>query len=191
VLSMIGVYAISGSGSSKPSSVGTVPVVVASQLIPSRTVFGSVTDAASWMKVENVPKNILPPQYFASVQAFAAQELKSGKVFNGQTLLPNEEVVSAQFTRLGSRPNYTGALELPKDDVAVSLEASLVNEAGGAITPGDYVDLVASYLPSGGGSGGGNDTFKGASSVPTQTQMVLQNLKVIAVGPFVPGSTET
>jgi Flp pilus assembly protein CpaB len=129
--------------------------------------------------------NSLPPVYYTSAKAFVTAVLAGNKVANSQTLLMNEVLLSTQFTPLGSRNTYTGALTLPKNDVAVSLQASIENESGGAITPGDYVDIVASFVP------GGSETLPAGFTPPTQTGFVLQNVKVIAVGPFVPGSQTT
>src|SRR5579862_2065774 len=97
ILSMIGVYAIS-SGSSKNAGNGTTPILVASRVIPSRTVFASASDVAQWMTTVNVPVSSAPPQYFTSVQAFVKTELATGKVYNSVTLIPKEEALSSMFT---------------------------------------------------------------------------------------------
>jgi Flp pilus assembly protein CpaB len=182
VLSMIGVFAISNGSSKTAQPVGNTPVLVASKLIPRHTVFANATDVSLWMTTVMLPANVLPPQYFPSVTNFVKQELGHGKITTSQNILPNEEVVGTQFIGLGSRPGVTPAVTMTKDDVAISMSASIENESGGAITPGDYVDIVASFMP------GGSDNVP--SSAKAQTGFVLQNIQVIAVGPFVPGSTE-
>jgi Flp pilus assembly protein CpaB len=84
------------------------------------------------------------------------------------------------FTNLGStRTNYDISFTLKKGDVAVSLQVSPVNGAAGAIQPGDYVDIISSWLGSSASSNGGGEHYK---NPPTQTQFVMQNVKVLLTG---------
>lgn len=188
LVSMIGVYFIAN-GSSKSASSGTTQVLVAARMIPPHTVFTKPSDAAAWFTVQTVPSTAVPANTFSSVAAFGAAELGQGRVLSVETIFPKEEILGSLFNSLGQRQAYTSALSLPKNDVAVSLESTIANESGGAISPGDYVDIVASYLPHGGGTGGG--AVDNTVTHPPQTQFVLQNIKVVAVGNWVPGTTET
>jgi Flp pilus assembly protein CpaB len=189
LLSMGGVYFIAKS-SSKSAVVGTSQVLVATREIPMHTTFSSVADVQTWFTPTSVTTASSPLGAFTDATSFAKLEFVGGKVATTETIYPKEIVLPSMLTGIGSRANYDVTSQLPKNDVAVSLEASTVNESGGAIQAGDSVDLIASYLPTGGGGG------SGASEVlpnknRTQTQYVLQDLKVLALGTWVAGDTAT
>lgn len=180
LLSMTGVYLIAKS-SSKSAGPGNSQVLVATSQIPAHTVFKSLADVETWFAPLSVPAGAVPTGTFDSASTFVKAELGSGRVFSQQTIYPKQVALSSMFVGLGGRTSLTNAYSLPKDDVAISMEDSVVNESGGAIAAGDYVDLLASYNP-----GGGTDTVHGLHSA--QTQFVLQNLKVLAVGTWTPGA---
>jgi len=184
LISMMGVYFIAKQAT-KSSSPGTTQVLVASREIPSHTVFSSASQIGSWLSVLSVPSTTVPIGSFATADAFVKSELSSGKVATSETIYPKEVVLGSMFAGLGSRPTYTNSYGLSTDDVAISMQAPVVDESGGAIQPGDYVDIIASYLPGGGGSG----PTAQLPSHPAQTQFVLQNIKVVAIGTWVPSGS--
>ena len=188
-LSMIGVYFIASSHTKSTTPQGSVSVVVAAQVVPVHTIFASAADASEWFTTEKLPANTVPPQSFSTVAQLESTFLKHGKYFNQGSILPKEIILRQMFTGLGGHANVTSAYSLPKDDVAVSLNADIEDESGGAISVGDYVDIVSSYT--GGGGSGGADIVKGNPPPATQTQFVLQDIKVVAVGTWTPGSTES
>lgn len=184
LLSMGGVYVIANS-STKSASSGAVSVLVASREIPVHTIFSSTSDVNTWLTPVMFPSKAVPVGALSDAAAFQRTLLSGGKQATSQTIFANEPVLSSMFTGLGSgRTGYTAAFNLPKNDVAVSMTFSQVNASAGGIQPGDYVDLLASFLPNGGGSGA---TDKSIGSHPSQTQFVLQNLKVLSTGTLSPG----
>ncbi|GEM_PF-3743590 len=182
IMAMGGVYFIA-SKASKSAAGGSATVLVAAREVPSHTVFTTSADATTWFKSVQVPASAKPLGAFSSVADFQKRLLASGKQATAETVYQNEPLLPSMFYNLGSaRTGVTEAFALKKGDVAVSLQASSVNESAGAIASGDSIDLIASFT--GVGTSGGSDHYR----APTQTQYVLQNLKVLAVGPITPGS---
>ena len=181
LLSMVGVYFIAQSSSQ--SAAGTEQVLVATRQIPIHTVFGTTNDVTVWMAPLTVPTSAVPVGAFTSSAAFAKSELSGGRISSAETIYPKEVVLPSMFLGLGkSRTTFTSAFDIPKNDVAISLNATQLDESGGAIQPGDSVDIMASFLPGGGGSGAADQAPSGNRPPPSQTQFVLQNIKVVALG---------
>lgn len=184
LLSMGGVYFISRSATK--SGQGTGQVLVASRQIPANTVFTSVADVNTWLKPVTVSTSTTPVGSFASVRAFQHQMLNAGKQATTEAIAANEPVVSTMFTNIGStRTGVTPAFGLKRGDVAISLQVSAVNDSAQSVQPGDYVDIISSFVKGSGGSGGGDTS---PIHLPTQTQYVLQNIKVMAIGQITPSA---
>ncbi|HZT97371.1 MAG TPA: Flp pilus assembly protein CpaB [Chloroflexota bacterium] len=183
LLSMAGVYFIANSASKSAQS-QMVSVLVAQRTVPAHTVFRTSLDAKTWFTTTTLPVKGVPLGTFPSTTDFANRMLLGARQATNETIYPNEPVLASMFTNLGAIRNaYTLAFSLKPGDVAISFQVSSVDSVAGAVQPGDYIDLVDSYL------GGGDKRLKNA---PTQTQYVLQNVKVLGVGPMsaaAPGST--
>jgi Flp pilus assembly protein CpaB len=179
ILAMGGVYFVATSAS-KSAQGKTVQVMVANRLIPAHTVFTTEADAANWFKVAAFPSSSAPAGAYSSPQDFFNKVLRYGKQSNSETIYTDQPAIPAMFTNLGStRSNYDLSFTLKKGDVAVSLQVSPVNGSAGAIQPGDYIDIISSWL-GGGSSTTGEHVSK---SAPLQTQYTMQNVKVLLNGP--------
>jgi Flp pilus assembly protein CpaB len=185
LLSMVGVYFVARSSSK--SAAGTTQVLVATRVIPIHTTFTTPADVATWFVQASVSSTATPQGAFTSVADFVKAQMVGGKVSNTETIYPKEVVLPSMFTGIGSRPTWDVTAQLAKGDVAVSIQSSTVDESAGAIQSGDYVDLIASYLPAGGGSGATETGQQGSG----QTQYVLQDLKVLAVGTLLPSGASS
>jgi Flp pilus assembly protein CpaB len=174
-LAMIGVYAVSNS-SSGPSK-ATVSILVSRKVIPADTVFTTAADAKTWFTTASYPASLVPPGAFKSANEFAKGMLAYHHQSNLQDVPTKEPIVSSMFTNIRQRTDVTTEFTIPKGDDVVSLQVPSVDAAAGNIQTGDSIDLVASWL-------GAGDQSKGfqISKIPTQTQLVLQNLKVTFVG---------
>jgi Flp pilus assembly protein CpaB len=179
ILAMGGVYFVATSAS-KSTQGKTVQVMVANRVIPAHTVFTTEADVANWFAVAAFPSTSAPVGSYSSPQDFFNKVLRYGRQSNNETIYASQPAVPAMFTNLGNtRSNYDLSFTLKKGDVAVSLQVSPVNGVAGAIQPGDYIDVISSWL------GGGSSTGEHVSgkNPPLQTQYVMQNVKVLLNGP--------
>ncbi|HWO72769.1 MAG TPA: Flp pilus assembly protein CpaB [Dehalococcoidia bacterium] len=138
------------------------PVVVAKVDIPART-----TITASMVEVRFVPADA------RSVQAYAKTEELVGKVTRFPIAV-NEQVLSSKIVDLSptsSASTRSLSYVIPPGKRAFSITASEVQDVGGLLLPGDYVDVYVIY----------DVEFRDKTADAYLVQVLLQNKEVLAV----------
>jgi pilus assembly protein CpaB len=111
-------------------------VLVAAQAIPSRT-FITAGNIKTLFAVANWPVDIVPGGTLVN----PTQTLNHVIVGNVEKGAP----VFATNLSTDQTAGQTGlSIDIPAGDVALSIPISAVNAAGGAISPGDYIDMLVS-----------------------------------------------
>ena len=172
LLGAILVYMASSSkgGSSTPSArVGEgVPVVVAKADIPART---KIT--APMVEVRLVPADAASGLGYKDASQVVGQVTRFPVAVNEQ-VLTNKIVSLAGTAAAGGRSlSYV----IPPGKRAIAITASDVQNAGGLLIPGDYVDIVVVYDVEFAGRAGG-DRQTAASFV---AHTIMQNVQILAI----------
>jgi len=154
------------SSSSAPTGEG-VPIVVAKADIPART---KIT--APMVEVRLVPVDAASALGFKDASQVVGQVTRFPIAINEQ-VLTNKIVSLAGTSASGRSLSYV----VPQGKRAIAITASDVQNAGGLLIPGDYVDIVVVYDVEFAGRAGG-DRQTAASFV---AHTVLQNVQVLAV----------
>jgi pilus assembly protein CpaB len=163
------VFSAANKGSSKSSSSGAaatgVPAIVAKADIPART---KIT--AAMVEVRLVGADARSDLGYTDPTQVVGQVTRFPIAANEQVL--SSKVVSLAGTTAGSKSlSYV----IPQGKRAMAFQASAVQEAGGLILPGDYIDVVALYDV---------DFPKGADKQTVSkyvVQTILQNVQVLAI----------
>lgn len=120
----------------RPKPVPTRSVLVATQAIPPRT-FITPENSKTLFTVANWPVTIVPGGTLVSPSQ-TLNHVVVGSVEKGAPVF--ETNLSTDQTN-----GQTGlSIDIPAGDVALSIPISAVNAAGGAISPGDYIDMLVS-----------------------------------------------
>ncbi len=144
----------------------TKPVVVAVQDIAQR-----VAIQAPMLGVKDWPADAVP------VGALSTVEDAVGKV-SATNIYIGEPILQAKLEE--AKAIYSLSYVLPPGMVAFSIPASEVAMAGGAVQPGDFVDVLVSLNIV-------EVDAKGNESLSQETtQLVLQDVKVLLVGAWTP-----
>lgn len=193
---VVGMFLTSrGGGSPAAKPVGTAtnmqPVVVAQYPIPQGTTFKAGQDLSTEFTVRQLPTDAVPFGAYTSLKDIEGVLASAscgpvtvagceGIVTSTQTIYGNEPVVSGMLSSLGNYRTSAGpAFQIPYGYVAISVNFTSVNSVVSSISPGDDVDLIASNT----GSMSNANTSEGIGShIPTQTQYVLNDVRVIGVG---------
>lgn len=185
VLLLFFVLSSRGGGGGTPAAQKTTPIVVALQTIPQGTSFRGGQPLTTYFAVKQFPADLAPFGAYTSVGQIANVATSAGCTRNitaacagtittTQTIYQSVPIVSGMFSTLGQYRQAQGpSFAIPLGYVGIAISLSDVNSVLGSITPGDSVDLIASY------TGGGQGV---PAAAPPQTQYVLNNLKVISVG---------
>lgn len=131
----------------------TAAVVVAANDIP---LYASIT--ADQLKVVQWPKSNLPVNYYSSIGAVV------GNV--SQRTISTGDVISKTFLREDNGGSPLSALITPSMR-AISLQVNDASAVSGFLYPGNRVDVLA--------------TARAAANQPTTTELLLQNVKVLAI----------
>ena len=166
----------------KPKPVTTRPVLVAVQQIPPRTYI--TPDASKTLfRIANWPVDIAP------ANALSSPTQTTDHVIVGSV----EKDAPVFLTNLSSdqTAGQTGlSIDIPADNVALSVPISQVNTAGGAISPGDYVDILISVNAAPAAGSEAAQQAQAAASKSTDSKdnkelvslTTLQHVKVLAMG---------
>jgi pilus assembly protein CpaB len=120
----------------RPKPVPTRSVLVAAQVIPPRT-YVTPENSPTLFAVANWPIAIVPGGALAS----PTQALNHVVVANVEKGAP----VFVTNLSTDQTNGQTGlSIDIPAGDVALSIPVSAVTAAGGAIAPGDYIDMLVS-----------------------------------------------
>lgn len=169
--------------------VAPVPVVMAAQDIPPRTLL-----TAELLDVREVPRSAVHPDAVAGVPGQSREELieqvvgRSPKqTFSKQTIFKGEPILLSKL--FAERGEAGLAFTIPLGKRAVAVATSEVMGSGGLILPGDHVDVVAicratvegatQPAPAGG-------TIRYTEHV--RATYALQDVEVLAVGQLLTGT---
>lgn len=144
-----------------------VDVLVAAERLPSGTT-GAAAAKGELVELVSMPRRSVPEGALTSLDEVGTQSLVSD-VFAGEVLL------RAKFADQTAR---TGALVIPKDKIAVSVELGDPQRVAGFVVPGSEVALFATVSQATSAAAGGQP---GADS--SLTRLLLPRASVIAVGP--------
>jgi pilus assembly protein CpaB len=143
VLAGVGAFVVgSGSQSSGPPPVATTPVVVAARDLARLTAI-----AAADVKVEQYPVTIAPPSAMKDPRE-AIGKVVSVTLAAGEPLLPTKfgtSATGASFTVFPPSAQPAGGQPIPPgtpDYRAMSITVPDANAVGGAVQPGDFVDIM-------------------------------------------------
>jgi pilus assembly protein CpaB len=157
---LVGVLVYAAVGAAQGMGHATSMVVVARQQIPERTLFtGSNVDEL--LTLREFPTDLVP-------EGALTQPVNAvGKV--ATTKLAPGEVVLGTIDRLASGEGATArpAASIPRDKVALAINATESLSVAGAVQPGDRVDVIATW----------NRPNSG-----TVTKNIFQDVRVFAVG---------
>lgn len=174
-----------GSSSGANAATATVPIVYANQTVPAGTTFSATQSLSGFFSVKQIPPALAPFGAYHTVAEISALTHPAGcgpvqsAGCDGQitTIAPISQglpVVSGDFTSLGQYRQTVGpSFAIPFGYVGIAVNFDAANSVLGAISPGDTIDLIASWR---GGLLTGTK-FK----APGETQYAMDNLKVISV----------
>lgn len=143
-----------------------VPVFVAQKVIPAGTSAGDALRGGLLVETR-IPAKALPAGALSKVDDATA------KLLALTDIAPGEYVLASRF---GTTPMGQKALQVPDGQVALAVNLSDPARVGSFITPGSHIVIYDSYTP-GGGSASSN-----ASGPGRETQVLLDDVLVIAVG---------
>lgn len=182
----------------RPKPVPTRSVLVATQAIPPRT-FITPENSKTLFTVANWPVSIVPGGTLVSPSQ-TLNHVVVGSVEKGAPVFVTNLSTDQTSGQTGL------SIDIPAGDVALSIPISAVNAAGGAISPGDYIDMLVSVkvpdslnpadtsAPATPTAGKAAPTAKptpspattsdaaAAAAVQTISLTTLQHVKVIAMG---------
>jgi len=162
------VYRAVSGGSGSGSGGGDVPVLVARQDIPARTV---LTD--SMLTMSHVPAKLKLATTLTDIKS------ASGKVAR-QQIAAGEQVLSSRLVNSAKDLDFAG--QVPNGFRAVSIEADEVSVTGGLINPGDFVDVVGVFQVNDKGVDGIFATKPGGeASGRVVSATLLQGVQVLAI----------
>ena len=139
----------------------TVPVAVATKALR----YGQVLTPKS-VKFVNFPKDSAPENSFATEEALFGDGEDQRVVL--RVIEPNEPVLKSKVTGFGERATISA--QLTPGMRAATIRIDSVSGVAGFLLPNDRVDVFL--------------TRKGAGSEGLSTNVILQNIKVIAVDQF-------
>lgn len=150
---------------SAPPKPPTTQVVVAAQEIPERTQI-----QPPMLLVKEWPVEIVPPGVISNTQEAIGK-------FAVEKIYPGEPIFRAKLG--GPKEAKTLTYAIPAGMVAVAVPATAISSVAGAIQPGDYIDVLLSIGVS------VYDALGNESKEQYTTQLTLQDVQVLSVGPWV------
>ncbi|MHB1419232.1 MAG: Flp pilus assembly protein CpaB [Bacillota bacterium] len=146
-----------------------VPVLVARETIPSRTVIGS-----GMVEIKKIPADYAHPSALKDIKS-AVGAVSSQEIFEGEQVLASK-VVAQDDTSQGL------AFLVPQGKRAVSIPANVVSGLSYLVRPGDHVDILTTLDL--------EDKSSGEKIATSQTSTLLQNILVLAVGKILQPKSE-
>ncbi|MFZ2957776.1 MAG: Flp pilus assembly protein CpaB [Candidatus Ozemobacteraceae bacterium] len=140
-----------------PPKIPMVKAVIAKRRLGARVRLDPETIAASF-EVKELVADAVPPDVFADVASFAGR-------YTAVTIIPGDMIGPDRLLASAAVPALSFAI--PAGRRAVTIAVSRVTGVAGFIEQGDYVDVIATFKPSGG------DTI---------TKVVLQDIPILAIG---------
>jgi pilus assembly protein CpaB len=149
-----------------------VKILVAKKLIPAGTK-ASDAQAQGALEQKDVPKAAVANGALSDITP-VADELSLTEIYPGQ------QVLSQLF---GSKPEEHASLQLPKGDLAVSIQLSDPTRVAGFATPGSHVAIFADL--------GDIQETPATPRNATYTRLLLPDILVLASGPTTASTTTT
>jgi pilus assembly protein CpaB len=159
----------SGSSGNDGGSAQSVPVVVAKADIPART---AITQ--DMLDVKLLPPDAVSPLAFTSVQSAVGQVTR-------YPLAVDEQVLTSKVVDVSGGASVSRSLSfvIPEGKRGFAINASEVQNAGGLVLPGDYVDIIlmqdVDYLSN------PADPSSRTTEPSYVAQTLMQNVEVLAV----------
>lgn len=181
-ITAVGTFIVLGSSTPTTAPISMRPVVVAQQNIPERAEITS--DAVA---IQQWPESAVPVGAVSSTDGVVGK-IALQPIYQGQIILPPMIVAKGQLGQ--SRTN--ASLIIPDGKVAMAFSVSDLSSVAGAVQPGDSVDLLLTLspgaLPSTASRAVTTTAPLGSEGLPV-TQIMLQNLLVMQVGPWTVGDS--
>ena len=156
-----------------------VDVLVATELMPAGTSATAAT-RGKLVRVSSMPRRSVPEGALTDLEDVGEQKLVSD-VFAGEVLL------KAKFANQSAR---TGALTIPKETIAISVELEDPQRVAGFVVPGSEVAIFATIKKIAATAKATAQTTANSAQVSVQaegdddyTNLLLPRVSVIAVGP--------
>jgi pilus assembly protein CpaB len=158
-------------------SAADTPVVVAKADIPARTVV-----TASMVEVKLVPSENAAPLAFTSLDQVVGQATRFPVTIGEQVLSSKVVALSGNSAAVSRSLSFV----IPEGKRAFALNADQVQNAGGLVLPGDYVDIVVLHDVQFRSPDGSVETVEAYV-----VQHLLQNVEVLAVSQIIVDVVET
>ena len=160
------VYAYVNRVEAKTVDAGTpVSVLVAAAQIPAGTT-GAVLGQSRLAKVTTMPRRNVPAGALADLSTVANKQLATD-------VYPGEVLLAARFTDQGQA--RTGALAIPDNRMAVSVDLADPQRVAGFVVPGSQVAVFDTSTPT--------SSSSSSTQAKPETGVILPRAEVIAVGP--------
>ncbi len=157
----------SSSTNNETGAVQNVPVVVAKTYIPART---AITQ--DMLDVKLLPPDAVSPLAFTNVQTAVGQVTRF-------PLTVDEQVLSSKVVNAQAGVSRSLSFVVPEGKRGFAINASDVQNAGGLVLPGDYVDIIllsdVDYLSN------PSDPSSSQTASAYVAQTLMQNVEVLAV----------
>ena len=138
-----------------------VKVLVATDTIPAGTSGAALVESAS-VELQTLPNAAVPDAALSDLQPVSG-------LFTASVVYPGQVLLSQMFTS----PDAVTSLSLPEGTMGVSVRLADPNRVAGFVTPGSEVAVFATL----------------AAGDSTQTNVLLDRVKVVAVGPTTVATT--
>lgn len=169
LLATISLYAyVSGVNDRAVADAKPVEVLVAKKLIPAGTAAQDASEKGL-LTLSTVPRRSVPEGALSDIAPISSLVALSD-------IYPGEMLLRAKF----SDRQTTGALTIPPNKLAISVELGDPQRVAGFVVPGSQVAIFDTYdaTPAGGATAGG-----AAAGALQTTRLLLTKVQVIAVGP--------
>jgi pilus assembly protein CpaB len=172
LLSAAGTFLILSTAQPEVHPIPTRSVIIAQQNIPARVeITPEMIGRADW------PESFLPPGAFERTDQVIGK-MTTDPIYQGQIVLPQTLVDKTLAKEKRSNASYI----IPDGKVAVAFPNSALSAIGGAVQPGDYVDILLTLAP--GALQGASRASGGIAGTEGQpvTQMMLQDVLILNMG---------
>lgn len=174
LLATISLYAyVTGVNDRAVADAKPVEVLVAKKLIPAGTAAQDASEKGL-LTLSTVPRRSVPEGALSDIAPVSSLVALSD-------IYPGEMLLRAKF----SDRQTTGALTIPPNKLAISVELGDPQRVAGFVVPGSQVAIFDTYdaAPTGGAPAGGAAAGGAAAGALQTTRLLLTKVQVIAVGP--------
>lgn len=141
----------------EPPKIATVPAVFAKRRVPARARI-EPNIVGEWFERREVPSGTIPLDTITELASLSMR-------YTSVTLFPGDVVIEQRLMDKDAIPAL--AFAVPRGRRAFTIAVSKVSGVAGFIQQGDYVDVIATFRPTGG---------------EQITKLVLQDIPVLAIG---------